>query len=82
MNFGEVSRAQLAKSTLLTSTLMPVGTFRSLKVYSEAKERVGAERNEKLPHLSIPGKTAALNPEFAVEDLPSADLQPRFLRLQ
>ena len=31
---------------------------------------------------SRPGKTAALLPEFAVEDLPSAELQPRFLRLQ
>ena len=31
---------------------------------------------------SIPGKTAALVPEFAVEDLPSAELQPRFLCLQ
>ena len=31
---------------------------------------------------SIPGKTAALVPEFAVENLPSAELQPRFLRLQ
>ena len=27
---------------------------------------------------SIPGKTADLEPEFAVEDLPSAELQPRF----
>ena len=25
---------------------------------------------------SIPGKTAALVPEFAVEDLPSAELKP------
>ena len=31
---------------------------------------------------SIPGKTAALVPEFGVEDLPSAELQPRFLCLQ
>ena len=31
---------------------------------------------------SIPGKTAALVPEFAVEDLPSAELQHRFRRLQ
>ena len=31
---------------------------------------------------SIPGKAAALVPEFAVEDLPLAELQPRFLRLQ
>ena len=31
---------------------------------------------------SIPNKTAALVPEFAVEALSSAELQPRFLRLQ
>ena len=31
---------------------------------------------------SIPGKTAALIPEFAVKDLPLTELQPRFLRLQ
>ena len=37
---------------------------------------------EKQPHLFIPGKTAALVPEFAVEDLPLAELQPWFLRLQ
>ena len=31
---------------------------------------------------SIPGKTTAVIPKFAVEDLPSAELQPKFLRLQ
>ena len=31
---------------------------------------------------SIPSKTAVLVPEFVVEDLPSAELQPKFLRLQ
>ena len=31
---------------------------------------------------SITVITAALIPEFAVEDLPSAELQPRFLRLE
>ena len=31
---------------------------------------------------SIPGKTVALIPEFAVEDLPSAELQPKFLRVK
>ena len=31
---------------------------------------------------SIPGKTAALDPEFAVENLPFTELQSRFLRLQ
>ena len=38
VNFGEVRRAQLAKSTLLTSSLMPLGSF---KVRLDAKERVG-----------------------------------------
>ena len=42
----------------------------------------GAESNGKLPHLFIPGKTAILVPEFAVEDLPSAELQPWFLHMQ
>ena len=40
-----------------------------------------AESNGKLQNLFIPGKTAALVPEFAVEDLPSAELQPWFLCL-
>ena len=31
---------------------------------------------------SIPGKAAFLVPQFAVEDLFSAELQPRFLSLQ
>ena len=39
--FGEVRTAQLDKSTLLTSTLVPLGSFRSIKVCSDAKERVG-----------------------------------------
>ena len=30
---------------------------------------------------SVPGKTAASVPEFVVEDLPLAELQPRFLAL-
>ena len=30
---------------------------------------------------SVRGKTAALDAEFAVEDLSSEELQPRFLRL-
>ena len=38
VNFGEVRRAQLAKSTLLTSKLVTLGSF---KVCSYAKERVG-----------------------------------------
>ena len=46
------------------------------------KREWGAESNGKLQHLLNPSKTAALVPEFAVEGLPSAELQPRFLRLQ
>ena len=45
------------------------------------KREWGAESNGKLAHLSIPSKTAALVPEFAVEDLPSAELQSWFLAL-
>ena len=38
------------------------------------KREWGAESNGKLPHLFIPSKTAALVPEFAVEELSSAEL--------
>ena len=34
------------------------------------KREWGAESNGKLPYLSIPSKTAAWVPEFAMEDLP------------
>ena len=33
------------------------------------KREWDAESNRKLPHLFIPGKTAELVPEFAMEDL-------------
>ena len=45
------------------------------------KREWGVESNGKLPHLSIPGKTATLVPEFAMEDLPlgkTAVLVPEF----
>ena len=44
VNFGVVRKAQLAKSTLLASTLVPLGSFQIFKVCSDAKERVGCER--------------------------------------
>ena len=53
-----------------------VGAPGSFKVCSDDKERV---RCGKLRHLFIPGKTAALVSEFAVEDLPLSELQPWFL---
>ena len=42
----------------------------------------GAENNGSYRTYSIPGETAALGPEFAVEDLPSAELRSGFLRFQ
>ena len=73
VSFGEVRRAQLVKSTLLTSTLVPWDLCRSFKVCSDTKERErerDAESNGELPHLSIPSKIAAWVPEFVVEDPP------------
>ena len=46
------------------------------------KREWGAERTGSYRTYSILGKTAAIVFEFAVEDLPSAELQPGFLRLQ
>ena len=37
----------------------------------------GAESNGSYRIYSVPGKTAVLVSEFTVEDLPSAELQPR-----
>ena len=45
------------------------------------KRQWDAESKGKLPHLSIPSKTAILVPDFAVEDLPlgrTAALVPEF----
>ena len=82
VNFGEVRRDQLAKSTRLTSRWCYWDLFRFFKVCQMLKREWGAENNGKLPHLFILSKTATLIPEFAVEDLASAELQPRFLHLQ
>ena len=80
--FGEVRRAQLATSTLLTSTLVP-WVISDLLRFVQMLKRVGCgKQTGNYRTYSIPGKTAVLILEFAVEDLPSAELQPRFLRLQ
>ena len=45
------------------------------------KREWAAERNRKIPHLSISSKTATWVPEFAVENLPlgrTAALVPEF----
>ena len=75
--FSEVRRAQLAKSTLPYLYPGASGIFSDLlRSVQMLKREWGAERNGKLPHLFIPDKKSALVPEFAVEDLPSAELQP------
>ena len=76
VNFGEVRRAQLARSTLLAYTLGPLGSVQKLK------REWGEESNGKLPHLFTPSKTATLVPEFAMEDLPLgriAAMEPEFV---
>ena len=45
------------------------GIFSDL-LRSIQKERLGCKKQRKLPHLFIPGKTATLVPEFAVEIFP------------
>ena len=73
VNLCEVRKTQLAKSTFLAPCWCPWNHFRCFKVYSYTKERErewSAESHGKLLHLFIPGKTAALVHEFAVEDLP------------
>ena len=78
-HFGEVRRAQLAKTVLLTSTLEPLGSF---QICSDAKESGMRKATGSYRTYSVFSKTALLVSEFAVEDLPSAKLKPRFWRLQ
>ena len=55
VNLGEVRRAQLAKSTLLTSSLVPLGYFSDLlRSVQMLNKEWGAESNGKLPHLLNP----------------------------
>ena len=49
-----------------------------LRSVQKLKRDLGTESNGKLAHSFIPSKTAILIPEFAVEDLPRAELQPWF----
>ena len=54
MNFGEVRRAELAKSNLFTATLVPHGfIFRSYKVCSDAKEKVGCGKQREAVHIFL-----------------------------
>ena len=72
VNFGEVRRAQLVKSTLLASTCS-WDLYKSFKVCLDAKENGVRKDTGSYRTYLIPGKTAALVRTFAVEDLPSAE---------
>ena len=54
VNFDEVWRAQLAKSTLLSSTIVSLGSFQILRSVQMLKRKWGAESSGKLPHLLNP----------------------------
>ena len=80
VNFGEVRRAQLEKIHSPHLHVGAPGIFSDLlRSVQMLKREWGVES---YCTYSIPSKTAALVYEFVVEDLPSAELQPRFLRLQ
>ena len=83
VNFGEVWRAQLAESTLRTSTLVPLGYFKILSRSVQILERESGVRKEMGSYriLFIFSKTSTMVPEFAVGDLPlvrTAALVPEF----
>ena len=83
MNFDEVRRAQLSQIHSPHLYVGVPGIFSDLlKSFQMLKREWSAERKGKLEYLFVPGKTATLVPEFAVEDLPLAELQSWFLRLQ
>ena len=62
-HFGEDRRAQLAKTALLTSTLVPLGSF---KVCSDAKVSGVRKATGSYRTYSVPAKTAVLVSECAV----------------
>ena len=80
--FGEVQKGPVSQIHSPHLYVGVPGIISLLTSIQFLKREWGAESIGKLPHLFSPGKTAALIPEFAVEDLPSAELQPRFLHLQ
>ena len=66
VNFGEVRRTQLAKSTLLTSHVSALGNFSDLlRSVQMLKREWCAESNGKLPYLFIHRKSSILVHAFA-----------------
>ena len=83
VNFGKVRRAQVAKSTLFTSTLVPLESFQIfLRSVQMLKREWGAESNGKLPNLFILSETATCFLSLRRKTCLWADLQPWCLSSQ
>ena len=80
--FGEARTAQFSQIHSPHFHAGAPGIFSDLlKSVQMLKRDCGAESNGKLPYLFIPGKTATLVPQFAVEGLPldsTATMVPEF----
>ena len=71
VNFGEVLKVAASQIHCPHLHAGAPGIYSDLlRSVQMLKREWGAERNGKLPHLSIPSKIAVWVPEFAVEDLP------------
>ena len=82
VNFCEFRRIELAKSTLLTSMLVPLGSFQIFWGVQMLKREWGAESNGKLPHLSIPVKLLPGFLSLRWKTCLWAEQRPWFLSLQ
>ena len=79
VNFGNVRRIPISQIHIPHLHVEASGIFSDLSRSVQMLEgEWGAESKGKLPHVFIPGKTATLVPELAVEDLPSSELQSWF----
>ena len=63
-------------------SLVPLGSFKSIRIWLDANEGGVRKATGSYRIYSVPGKTAVLVSEFAMENLPSAELQPRFRHLE
>ena len=73
MGYFEISKLKLILKLISLKLMDQLNWI----LYAFLRKATGSYRTH-----SIPSKSAALFPEFTVEDLPLAEVQPRFLRLQ
>ena len=83
LHFREVRRGPVSQSHsphLHIARWCPWDLFRSIKICLDDKESGVSKATGSYRTYSVTGKTAVLVSEFAVEDQPSVELQPRFRR--